>query len=231
MEGGEPVNSKVAPNYSQVGRSADETAVAVVAHVARQDQAAELLHQVDADLISFDDGTHGERANHARALRWLIEHEQDAAWYVLLEDDAIPCVDFRVELRYRLKRVDPEALVSLYLGTGRWAGTVPSRHEPVVRGLVEKADESGANVIEAKELWHAVGIAVSAQNAMSLLSWLEAAPRRRPTDQAITDWAKHWSVDVLYTHPSLVDHRDDSPRLVGAPEAHVPRRAWKFLGA
>lgn len=213
MEGGEPV-----------------IALAIVAHIAREDLAAGLLEQTGADIISFDDGTHGERANHARALRWLIEH-RDAQWYVLLEDDAIPCAGFVDELDWRLARSPEDALVSLYLGTGRWAGTVPSKHEPVVRALVAKADELGADLIEAKELWHAVGIAVSAQNAMSLLSWLEAAPRRRPTDQAITDWAKHWSVDVLYTHPSIVDHRDDSPRLVGAREAHVPRRAWKFLGA
>src|SRR5690606_24577395 len=131
---------------------------------------------------------------------------------------------FRAQLDRALEHA-PAGIVSLYLGTGRWAGTAPSQHEPVVRGLVEDADRDGAQWITTGALWHAVGVAIPREHAVSLLQHLRGSPR--PTDEAITAWCRQRRVAVHYTHPSLVDHRDER-RLVHAREQHVPRRAWRF---
>jgi hypothetical protein len=200
------------------------TSVAVVAHPERLTSALLLRDQVQADHVSVDHFGRGEQWNHQEALEALARQPDQADWLVLLEDDAIPCSGFRAQLDRALEHA-PAGIVSLYLGTGRWAGTAPSQHEPVVRGLVEDADRDGAQWITTGALWHAVGVAIPREHAVSLLQHLRGSTR--PTDEAITDWCRQRRVAVHYTHPSLVDPRDER-RLVHAREQHVPRRAWRF---
>lgn len=200
------------------------TSVAVVAHPARLTRALRLRDQVQADHVSVDHFGYGEQWNHQEALECLADARPDADWLVLLEDDAIPCRDLRTRLDQALADA-PAGIVSLYLGTGRWAGTVPRQHEQVVRGLIEDADRDGSRWITAGSLWHAVGVAIPRDRVADLLRHLRGSTR--PTDEAVSDWCRRHRVAVHYTHPSLVDHRDE-PRLVQARERHVPRRAWRF---
>lgn len=200
------------------------TSVAVVAHPARLTRALRLRDQVQADHVSVDELGRGEQWNHQEALEVLARQPEQADWLVLLEDDAIPCSGFRAQLDRALEHA-PAGIVSLYLGTGRWAGTVPRQHEQVVRGLIEDADRDGSRWITAGSLWHAVGVAIPREHAAALLRHLRGSTR--PTDEAVSDWCRRHRVAVHYTHPSLVDHRDE-PRLVQARERHVPRRAWRF---
>lgn len=197
-------------------------AVGVVAHPIRKAMAHELAERTYAEVLTYDNDGVGEQANHQAVLEQLLEYGTD--WVVCLEDDALPCADFRTRLIETLDHA-PAGVVSLYLGTGRWAGTSPRHHERVVRGLVEDADRHGARWITAEALWHAVGVAIPRERAADLLQHLRGSTH--PTDEAITDWCRKRHVTVHYTHPSLVDHRDD-PRLVRAREQHVPRRAWRF---
>lgn len=195
-------------------------AIGIVAHPSRSVMAKRLYDTVGADIISFDNNSFGERWNHTRALEELPR----ADWAVLLEDDAIPCPDFRVQLSNALQEAG-DAIVSLYLGTGRWAGANPKTQEHVVRRLIQDADAQGSRWIEADALWHAVGIAIPYKYVESVLTYLQCSPL--PTDQAITHWARQNHVPIFYTHPSLIDHAD-VPRIVRTQDKPVPRRAWAF---
>jgi hypothetical protein len=178
------------------------TSVAVVAHPERLTSALLLRDQVQADHVSVDHFGRGEQWNHQEALEALARQPDQADWLVLLEDDAIPCSGFRAQLDRALEHA-PAGIVSLYLGTGRWAGTAPSQHEPVVRGLVEDADRDGAQWITTGALWHAVGVAIPREHAVSLLQHLRGSTR--PTDEAITDWCRQRRVAVHYTHPWVLE--------------------------
>lgn len=195
-------------------------AIGIVAHPSRSVMAKRLYDTIGADIIGFDNNSFGERWNHTRALEELPR----ADWAVLLEDDAIPCPDFRARLSDALNGAG-DAVVSLYLGTGRWAGTNPKTQEQAIRRLIEDADERGNRWIEAIALWHAVGIAIPYQHIAAILHHFgrDAAP----TDQAITHWARTYGVPIRYTHPSLVDHAD-VPRVVHTTDKPVVRRAWAF---
>lgn len=93
--------------------------VAIVAHKERKAQAVKLADLVDADHISMDMGDKGAGKNHRDAWTWHQHHYSD--WSVTLEDDAVPCKDFRQELEKALT-VAPTHLVSLYLGKVKPAG-------------------------------------------------------------------------------------------------------------
>lgn len=183
-----------------------------------------LATEVDAEVVQIDDGGYGERVNHQETLRRLAETGAD--WLVMLEDDAIPCQGFHAVLDGCLDD-SPGDIVSLYLGTGRWAGTVPSIHEPKVIAAVDQADANDSRWILADACWHAVGLAARECIAGQLLEHLTGD--RSPTDEAITHWLQATGRQIAYTHPSLVDHRDDE-RTVSQPEGFVPRHAIRFRG-
>lgn len=198
------------------------TAVGIVAVPERWTAGGRLARKVGSEVLVTDVRHHGERWCHQETLARLIDTGAD--WLVWLEDDALPCPRFRERLSDSLDSAG-DALVSLYLGTGRWAGTSPARMEPVVRGMVERAESGGSRWIETDALWHAVAVAVPAYRAGSLLAHLRADPR--PTDQAATRWARTHFLPVRYTWPSLVDHDDSLPRIVRTSDRPVPRRAWR----
>lgn len=200
------------------------TAVGIVAHPDRQHMADVLARGVSAEVLSYDHESAGEQANHQATLEALLEHGTD--WVVWLEDDAIPCPAFRTHLAKTLADAPP-GIVSLYLGTGRWAGTSPPHHEQVVRGLVEDADRDGAQWITTAALWHAVGVAVRRDQAAQLLAYMRASAL--PTDEAITAWCRATRTPVHYTWPSLVDHYD-GPTVTAHPDMQPRaqgRRAWR----
>lgn len=199
-------------------------AIGIVAHPDRLQQARDLMTWTSANVISLDDKGHGERWNHQNTLAKLLRYRAD--WYVLLEDDALPGADFHGHLHHYLTTA-PSGIVSLYLGTGRWAGTSPPHHERVVRGLIEDADQEGAEWITTGALWHAVGVAIPRTHASSLLAHLRDSPL--PTDEAITAWCRATRTPVHYTWPSLVDHHD-GPTVTLHPDGQQreqPRRAWR----
>lgn len=199
-------------------------AVGIVAHPSRRDMALALAERTVAEEVWFDEDSDGEQATHQATLELVLAY--DADWAVLLEDDAVPVPNFRDCLIEALATA-PLGIVSLYLGTGRWAGTSPRHHEQVVRGLIEDADQEGARWITTGALWHAVGVAIPRTHAATLLAYLRDTVL--PTDEAITAWCRATRTPVHYTWPSLVDHHD-GPTVTLHPDGQQrtqERRAWR----
>ena len=199
-------------------------AIGVVAHPSRREHVENLTDTVAFNVACYDTHGRGERWNHAETLRELLDTVPRADWYVLIEDDALPCADFRDRLAAALDQAGDDVLVSLYLGQGAWATRKPDTKHTVAR-LVRQADLTGG-WIDADEMWHAVGVCIRAEHARSVQAHL--ATESAPTDLALTRWAAAHEVGIRYTYPSLVDHADGASVIPRTTPRKAGRVAWRF---
>jgi hypothetical protein len=173
--------------------------IAVVAHQDRAAMAEQLMDEVGASFISWDDGTAGAEANHRAAWRW--HEENTSGWAVTLEDDAIPVDGFLTQLSAALS-VAPTSVVSLYLGKER-----PPHWQDKIEAALTEATAINANWVISTHLLHAVGVAIRTPEIPSMLGWITQVGL--PIDEAISHWARKNHKAVCYTTPSLVNHKDE----------------------
>lgn len=195
--------------------------IGVVAHIKRQAMAEHLADTIAADYISVDDGSLGAEKNHIHVWQWLHDNAGGADHLVVLEDDAIPCDDFRDQLDQALN-VAPAPIVSLYCGTGH-----PTHWQPRIRQAVTEAERTDANWLTSTHLLHAVAVAIRTELVADMLNGI---PAGYPIDQGITRWARQHNHQIAYTQPSICDHRDDNPVITRRHNGRTtakPRRAWR----
>lgn len=194
---------------------------AVVAHEQRLTAATELAHSLGA-VISLDDGSKGAEANHLEAWRLTqLPDNEECAWSVVLEDDALLVPDFAAQIEKALTAA-PEPVVSLYLGKAK-----PRRWQERISDAIEIADRRDAHWITGPHAIHAVAIAIRTELRED---WLDFAHTNElPIDERISAWCVARRHRVAYAWPSLVDHLD-GPTLIrhrdGKPR-DLPRIAWR----
>lgn len=191
--------------------------IAIVAHKDRAVMAEKLASEVAADHVSLDNGNRGAGANHRAAWAWHVAHPAD--WAVTLEDDAIPCKDFRQQVTAALEQA-PAHVVSLYLGRSR-----PQGWQDTIERALKRAALQRACFITDKHSLHAVGMATSRRTIQMMLYALTLYSVY-PPDEAISLYTYRNQIDVAYTVPSLVDHADETSLI----EGRMPcgRVAWKW---
>lgn len=198
--------------------------IAIVAHTTRTNQAWNLANQTDAAYVAIDDGTLGCEGNHKRVWQWLTNHNPEP-WSVVLEDDAVPCNNFRNQLEQALA-VAPSNIVGLYLGHPDHWTPIPTRKQRVT-DAGWKATTTDASWILTQEFIHGVGIAIKTELVPDMLRNLN---RALPIDNSIWKWAHKSEQPIAFTWPSLVNHHD-GPTLIkhrdGLPRKHE-RKAWNF---
>lgn len=117
---------------------------------------------------------------------------------IIMEDDAIPVVDFCAKAQVWFERF-PDHLVSFYLGTGR---------PPQVQGEIDdrlfQAESRGDDYITHTRLLHAVCYSLPVGGPARVLAGL----RMREADFAI---GAAWGRPTVYPIESLVEHRDTTP--------------------
>ena len=197
------------------------TRIGIVAHESRLGKANNLFHEIQADRIFIDDGTLGCEGNHRWAWSEVCRNAADEEFLVVIEDDALPCNDFREQLDAALAKA-PTDIVSLYLGRSR-----PIQWQEFVRQAVSHANSENACWITANAMLHAVGIAMRGPELVeSMLN--RTSQMTRPIDDRITMWCRQFGHEVSYTFPSLLDHDDDLPTTVVDRQVRAPGRvAWK----
>lgn len=190
------------------------TTIAVVAHHRRQQQAAALSTRINADHISWDDGTLGATGNHLAVWDWHA-HNTTHGWAITIEDDGLPCDNFRDQLAAALA-VAPAPVVSLYLGTGH-----PRQFQPLIERTLAATPD--AHWLTHDHLLHAVAVAIHTD-----LLPLTLDPDL-PIDEAITHWARRNHHHIAYTRPSLVDHADTDTLITNRADrtTNKPRHAWQ----
>lgn len=189
--------------------------IAIVAHKDRQIMAEKLAAEVQADHVSLDTGSRGCSYNHRKAWEWHAEHPGD--WSITLEDDSIPCKDFREQVTAALE-VAPAYVVSLYLGRAR-----PTAWQDTFEKAGKRATAAKACWLIDKHVLHAVGLCSSnprmVWNALSTYSVY-------PPDEALALYTYRNQIDVAYSWPSLVDHSDESSLIPN--KIPCGRVAWKW---
>ncbi|AGS82299.1 glycosyltransferase [Mycobacterium phage Bobi] len=186
-------------------------AIGIVAHTTRAEQAHQLMETVGAAYMNIDNGALGCENNHRKVWQHLTRHNTN--WLVVLEDDAIPCNNFRDQLHAALTAA-PTPVVSLYLGRER-----PREYQQ----RIAKATDTTAHWLTCRRLLHAVGTAIHTDLVPHMLNNL---PNGKPIDEAITTWARRAGHTIAYTWPSLIDHAD-TPSLTGRRGPAPGRVAWR----
>ncbi len=209
---------------SEIIANCPKFVIGIVAHHQRAEMATKLAHQVDADIICWDDGKHvgdhvaGCAATHLTVLAELAG--TTAEWACILEDDAVPAADFRKHAAKALEYA-PAPVVGLYLGTGHHSSETQRNAELAVTA----AQERNCGWILADCLIGSVGYAVRANKLTNMIASITDREEELPL--RISRWAQARNIPICYTQPSLVDH-DDSES-VGRPwrgPGFPARRAW-----
>lgn len=172
-------------------------AIGIVAHNDRFDMAYQLSRQVDADIISFDNGDLGAFGNHIQTWTQLRETCGAAQWLVVLEDDAQPVPCFASQLDAALDAA-PGPVLSLYLGRTR-----PPQVQRPLRALIHAGLDTCW--VQHDEMLHGVAIAIRADLVDSMLETIVQSPY---VFEAIDTAIGMWAGTTHYAWPSLVDHAD-----------------------
>ena len=177
---------------------ATDIAIVVVAVPERAEMALRLAAKVGGDEVLIDGNHSGALYNHLRALGFGATSRAD--YLVVMEDDAIPCDDFREHAEAWFRRC-PDDLISFYLGTAR-----PPQYMDTIDIKIQKADESGDDSIVLNRLVHGVSYGLPTKRIDAVLTKCTA---QGAADFVIGDaWRNLIGRPVIYPVVSLVDHRD-----------------------
>ena len=190
--------------------------VAVVAHVARTEQAKRLTDDLGAELF-MDDGSLTEWPNHRRALEWGASQPGHLC---ILQDDAVPIDDF-LEHANRAATERPDDMIGLYVGRQR-------PYQTAVIRAVKTAEAERASWLSASGLWWGVATVLPTVTIPALLAACDAKTSMYDVRLGRT-WAQTQRRPVLYTWPSLVDH-DDGPSVIHGRTSRQPGRVAHRVG-
>jgi len=188
--------------------------IVVMAHPARADQARHLAVEVGARM-AFD---YGAGQNATADFAWRLASHIKSDWSIVLEDDAVPIPDFRVQAELALAAAPARSLVSFYTGTSQ-----PRREK--VAEAIRLADKQGNSWLECDALLWGVGVAMPTELIEGMLKGVATHPKTR-YDTRLGQWAIGQSLRILYTNPSLVDH-SDGPSLLQHDAGGIVRRAHR----
>lgn len=173
--------------------------VAGIRHRLTPPGVAGLMHEIPVawDKEGPPNGNADRGWRTARAA-WML-HDPDADWHLVLQDDAVPCIDLEESLERALEHVPADAVVSAYLGRGggngyRWGS------------IVADAERLGASWVRSSKLSWGVAIILPTKLIPDMI---EHCDRRHGVtdDMRIAGWAEKRHAEVWYPFPSLVDHR------------------------
>lgn len=150
---------------------------------------------------------------------WSITPD-DATHRLVIQDDAIPCAGFLDRLAATI-HAKPDAPLALFFGINAFPLDLVA-YETALRSCEPfYAIPHGAPWIPC------VGLVLPAGHAHDLARWGAGAPHPAADDRIVGEWAHARGVQVYATCPSLVDHDDEAPSLMGGSALQI-RRAFCF---
>jgi hypothetical protein len=127
---------------------------------------------------------------------------------IVLQDDCWPCTNFRERAEAAISD-HPRSLIAFFV-----PGSPGGGRNRVLRA--SKMHEPYAPIGLGGWI-PAVAVAWPVERALQFVSYVEGSPRRhtRADDRAISVYARGHRVEVVATVPSLVQHPDVEPSLIG----------------
>ena len=199
--------------------------IGIVGHESRIINAYNLFRTTQADYISVDNGNLGCDDNHRAVWSATARMAADDEWIIVCEDDAKPVPHFNIQAQAALdntpKGVD---VVSFYMGRMR-----PSAWQPRMKNAVAQANRGDINWITSNATLHAVCLAIRGPRRVADMLDTTAV-LVRPIDERITMWCRRFGHTVAYSHPSLVEHADETPCITARFDGAARERgrvAWQ----
>jgi hypothetical protein len=191
----------------------------ICGHKSRSAWAWTLAEQIGCPVV-LDEGDRGSLANHDLAWVKGATHADITAvdsWVCVLEDDAILCPWFRHQVTQAIEhRPFGDAAISLYTGTAK-----PKQNE--IMNALKRAGTNDSAWLASSAAYWGVGLLLPTRFVPGMLDYVR--DRTEPYDERISYYLRDQNLPVLYTRPSLVDHRD-SPSLIKM--SILPRHAHQF---
>lgn len=193
--------------------------IAIMAHPRRVIEASRLHEKLrsmpftNVSLVfdnSNDEWDTGERS--------LLSHDY-GDWHIIIQDDAIISDHFYDNALTTINNVPSESLISFYTGKVR-------PYAQKILQAVEKADESGANWLQANTLFWGVCIAIPTKHIDQIIE--HCRMNKREYDRRIGSYYMRHKLPVYYTHPSIADHDYTIGSLLGNDRAPEPRVAHRY---
>lgn len=169
--------------------------IIIVGHHSREEWVTQLQRAVFASHTIVDYADSGALAGHRSALELASQYDERC---IIMEDDAIPVVDFALHAQRWFDEF-PDSLISFYLGTGR-----PFEWQRWIDGAIGKAEVGGKDYIECNGLFHGLCYSIPPNEVKRVLENL----KHPEADFAI---GRAWGREVIYPVESLVEHRDGVP--------------------
>jgi hypothetical protein len=182
----------------------------VVQHVASRAPILSRLTDAVAPLDVRIVADEGEKPDpwrgYQRCLREALEAGHDHA--IIVQDDAIPCFDFACHLRCVIA-AEPNAALVLFLAA-----------QPRLTAHGATAARQARNpfaVLHSRDWMPAVAVSYPLAMVEQILAWANKVGGRhsRSDDHMLGRWARETKARVLVTVPSLVEHPDDQPSVIG----------------
>ncbi len=182
--------------------------VAIQHHPSRHELLPRLtgrLGQLEHEIVPDDGPPPDPWRGHRKCLE---RHREPFTHLVVIQDDAIPCPAFECELRCALEQ-EPDATLMLFLGAQ------PRLTAQAAMRALDAGESFAAK--HPRDYCPVVGISYPAAHAADILAWNEEPNGRRSKsdDFMIGRWHRERQHRILATVPSLVDHPDDVPSVVG----------------
>lgn len=200
--------------------------VALMAHPRRKPFVDELVEQLDREPEVVWD-RRNDRWDTGR--RSMLAHDPAADWHLVIQDDAVPCLDLIAGIEKACEHAKDRPL-AFYVG-----GLRPTNVQHQASVLVNHARRRGASWMRMEGPWWGVAIAVPTSHIADMLAWGDRRDNPGPDyianyDKRISRYYAAQNIDCWYSVPSLVDHREvgENPSLV--PGRTGNRQAHSFIG-
>lgn len=180
-----------------------------MAHPKRQKWAKELSHKLKAPIVYDTKNNLWDTCRRA----WL-SIDRNAEYGLVLQDDAIVCDNFIKKAEKYLNGSD--YIFSFFAGK-------------LLASRINKAIREDKNYVIAGMIFNEVALCMKTKHIEKMVEFCDS--RNAQNDQEITKWARLSNIDIFYTVPSLVDHRDGESiyrKNFNKPEPNQSRPAYYF---
>ncbi len=182
-------------------------ATVVQTHPDRVEVLPRLLPLLDDPLVVTDPG--GAQSNAWRCYRQCLRADVgDATHLLIVQDDAVPCSHFTASVLAAIE-ARPNAAIAFFVSP-------QCRRSSHAMTMALKKREPWADWSRA-DFWPTVASAYPIGVARALADWVDAKkPDSRGDDAPCGDYFRtHPGTTALLAVPSLVQHPDDVPSLIG----------------
>ena len=184
----------------------------------RKEFVEELLKELGDVPVAWENGS-GIWDTRCRA---MLMRPEDSTHHVVIQDDAILCNNFKEKVeKYVLKY--PDCAISLYMGT-RDRESFKKNVVP----LITDAKENNRDIVDYNWLSWGVGLVLPSNIIQDIIIfWNNKERWLRHDDSRIGTYLVKHNIKLIYTYPSLVDHRESMSII---ENKQTTRKAYKFEG-